>query len=153
MGSGSLDERVGRLEDDFRTILKDVNETRSKVERLDANVSRLDAGVSELNIGMKQLLDRDRGRPEPLSWGKIGAASATTIVTLLALWGLITQVVDYASVKRHEAIDKRLTEIEHQLRFNTDFVNRWNENGRLLFLERSVARLEQSAAWVPTVKR
>lgn len=153
MVAGSLDERVGRLEDDFRSILKDVNETKSRVERLDANVSRLDSMVSEIGAGMKQLLDRDRGKPEPLSWGKMGAASATTIVTLLALWGLITQVVDYASVKRHEVIDKRLTNIEHQLRLNTEFVNQWNNNGRLLFLEERVRRLEQTAAWTPTVRR
>lgn len=143
-GEPAMEGRVRRLEEGFA-------EMRGDVHGLRTDVSRIQTDIGQLLDEMRGLNKREASRPEPLSWGKIGATVASTITVIGALWYGVTWAVDHASVARWSAMDLRVARIERTVDLNSQFVETWNKDGRLHLLESRVVRLEQTANWRSTV--
>ncbi len=122
MSQHDMEQRIATVETNVAVLQRDVT-------RMDINIVGIDAGV-------KKLLEREAGRPEPMSYSKVGATVISMVIIVGALWGFVTWLVDHSpTVQAHE---RRLTKIDDK------------EDGRLPRIENRLRLIE---GWQPKVVR
>lgn len=122
MSQHDIEHRLGDVERDVAVLKRDV--------------SVISGNVSEIGAGVKQLLQRDASRPEPLSWGKIGATVITMGAVLGALWTGTAWLIEHSPTV--VGLERRVSRIDDK------------EDGKLPRIER---RLNDLEAWRPSVVR